>query len=403
VSHGRGDGAPGLGSLGLLELRPVYQPIVDLRDGAVVGYEALLRGPKGSGLAQPEELFAAARAEDRVADLDMAGRDAALRGAEERGLSAPFSLFVNAAADTLADALPERPTASCTLVLEISEKALIAHPEALLRSLSHLRTLGWGVALDDVGADSRSLTLMSLLYPDVIKLDLRLLGGRSEADVARTVTAVGAEAERRYASVLAEGIDSEEQLAAATAFGATLGQGYLLGAPGPLPDALPAGRGLRLTGGGGDPEGANPYERVTNWRRPASGARELAERAAAVVVEQARQGGQTAMVLAALPRPELADADSVARYRALAERLAFVGVLGAGDAFAGTGVRGGPLQRGDPLRESWTVAVLDPSYSACFVAREEPSGAWSFATSFDRDVVLECAVPLMARMEPLSG
>ena len=53
------------------------------------------------------------------------------------------------------------------------------------------------------------------------------------------VTAVGAEAERRHATVLAEGIDSEAQLEMARAAGATLGQGFLLGEPGPLPDPLP--------------------------------------------------------------------------------------------------------------------------------------------------------------------
>ena len=73
---------------------------------------------------------------------------------------------------------------------------------------------------------------MSLLYPDVIKLDLRRLQQRSPEDIARIVGAVGAESERRQALVLVEGIDSEEQMAAARAFGAQLGQGFLLGEPG---------------------------------------------------------------------------------------------------------------------------------------------------------------------------
>ena len=124
----------------------------------------------------------------------------------------------------------------------------------MLRALTRLRSAGWGIALDDVGGDSRSLALMSILYPDVIKLDLRLLAERRPEDVARVVTAVGAEAERRHATVLAEGIDSDEQLATARAYGATLGQGYLLGAagsrcPAPLPArrarAAAAGRGRR--------------------------------------------------------------------------------------------------------------------------------------------------------------
>jgi EAL domain-containing protein (putative c-di-GMP-specific phosphodiesterase class I) len=385
--------------LDLSSLGTAYQPIVDLRDGSTVGYEALMRGPEHSPLARPAALLAAARAEDRVADLDLAARDAAIRGAEERGLSAPFSLFVNAEANTLLDALPELPAARCTLVVDVTESALVARPEALLRSLSRLRTLGWGIALDDIGADSRSLALMSLLYPDVIKLDLRRLRERAPRDVARVVAAAGAEGERRQASVLAEGIDGEEQLAAARAYGATLGQGYLLGPPAALPAVLPPpGRGLRLTGGGADPEGSNPFRRITNWRRPTPGTRDLASRAAALLLERAAGIGETALVLAALPDAAQADA---ARFVALADRAAFVGVLGAEGTFDGTGVRRGPLAPDDPLAGSWTLAVVDPDYSACFVAQPDRDGVWAFATSFDRDTVLECAVPLMARMQPL--
>ena len=143
--------------------------------------------------------------------------------------------------------------------------------------------------------------------------------------------------------MLAEGIDSEEQLAGARAYGATLGQGYLLGAPGPLPEPLPEpGRGLKLPGGGGDPFGAAPWERVTNWRRPGKGSRRMAAEAARVIVDHAAELGPTAMVLASLA-DESHGPDSVARYGWLPKRVAFVGVLNAGDAFDGTGVRGGTL------------------------------------------------------------
>jgi hypothetical protein len=244
---------------------------------------------------------------------------------------------------------------------------------------------------------------MSILYPDVIKLDLRLLGERSPEDRARIVTVVGAEAERRRGAVLAEGIDSEEQLASARAAGATLGQGYLLGTPEPLPAPLPEpGRGLRLPGGGGDPFGAAPWERVTNWRRPSSGSRRLAAEAARVIIDRAAELGRTAMVLASLAE-ESHGASSVARYGWLPERVAFVGVLNAGDAFEGTGVRGGTLAPEDPLRGSGTLVALAPGFAACFVARETGPDEWSFAVTYDRDTVVECALPLMARMEPLEG
>ena len=293
-----------IAGLDLNALDTAYQPIVDLRDGSTVGYEALMRGPEHSPLARPHQLLAAARAEDRVADLDRASRAAAIRTADEHGLTAPFSLFVNADADTLLAQLPDRAGARFTLVVDVTEAALVARPEMLLRALSRLRTLGWGIALDDIGADSRSLALMSLVYPDVIKLDLRRLRERSARDVARIVAAAGAESERRQAAVLAEGIDGEEQLATARAYGATLGEGYLLGPPAPLPAVLqPPGRGLRLTGGGADPDGSSAFRRITNWRRPTPGTRELAACAAGLLLERAAGIGETALVLAALPDP----------------------------------------------------------------------------------------------------
>src|SRR5215218_886010 len=72
-----------------------FQPIIDLRDGCVVGYEALARPRDGSS---PEQLFAAARAQGRVGEVDRECRAAALREAEAAGLGAPFALFLNAEA-----------------------------------------------------------------------------------------------------------------------------------------------------------------------------------------------------------------------------------------------------------------------------------------------------------------
>jgi EAL domain-containing protein (putative c-di-GMP-specific phosphodiesterase class I) len=388
-----------LGPVDELDLRPAFQPIVDLRDGAVVGYEALIRA--AGELHSAPALLEAARREDSTVELDLAVRDAALRAADAAGLDAPFSLFLNADPATLDDS-PERPSTRYTLLVDVTEKALIARPEAMLRSLTELRSAGWGIALDDVGADSRSLALMSVLYPDVIKLDLPLLAERSREDRARIVTAVGAEAERRHASVLAEGIDSQEQLATARSVGATLGQGYLLGPPEPLPETLPPpGRALRLPGGGGDPYGAAPWERVTNWRRPCTGSGRLAAAAARVIIDHAAELGSTAMVLAALADESHAP-DSIERYRWLPGHVAFVGVLGAGRSFDGTGVRSGVLPPGDALRGTGTLVALAPDFAACLVARETGPDEWSFAVTYDRDTVVQCALPLMARMEPLN-
>ena len=389
-----------LGPVHELDLRPVFQPIVDLRDRAVVGYEALLRGGPADDLRSATDMLEAARREDSMLALDLAARDAALRTADTQGLDAPFALFLNADPETLDGSSPELPATGFTLLVEVTEQALIARPEAMLRALTRLRSAGWGIALDDIGGDSRSLALMSILYPDVIKIDLRLLAERKPQDVARIVTAVGAEAGRRHATVLAEGIDSDELLDTALAYGAVLGQGYLLGAPEPLPSPLPAaGRAVRLPGAGGDPYGPTPWERVTNWCRPTLGTRELALRSARMLVDQAAEIGETAIVLISLADDQHGRG-SVQRYGFLPDRVAFVGVLNAGKAYEGTDVRSGKLALDDPLRGTGTLVVLSPDFAACLVMREIDR-EWAFAVTYDRDTVVECALPLMAKMEPL--
>src|SRR3954466_14069959 len=84
-----------LARLGLSDLRPVYQPVIDLRDSRVVGYEALVRGGPDTAHESPAELFAAGRTEDLVAEFDAACREAAVRGFELDG-AGPFALFLNA-------------------------------------------------------------------------------------------------------------------------------------------------------------------------------------------------------------------------------------------------------------------------------------------------------------------
>ena len=181
-----------LGPVDELDLRPVFQPIVDLQNGSVVGYEALLRGGPDAELRSATPMLEAARRENSIVALDLAARAAALASVDERGLAAPFSLFLNADAETLERASPDLPSTRRRCSSRSRSDALIARPEAMLRALNRLRAAGWGIALDDVGGDSRSLALMSILYPDVIKLDLRLLSERTPQDVARIVTAVGA-------------------------------------------------------------------------------------------------------------------------------------------------------------------------------------------------------------------
>ena len=168
----------------------------------------------------------------------MACREQAFRSAVSGGLLAPLTLFVNVEPEVLDDAPLERLLAiaatgprALPVVFEITERAIAARPAELLRTVDRIRGHGWAIALDDVGADPRSLAFMALVRPEVVKLDLRLIQQRPSPEIAEIMHAVNAYTESSGALLLAEGIETEAHLAAAHALGARFGQGWLFGRP----------------------------------------------------------------------------------------------------------------------------------------------------------------------------
>jgi EAL domain-containing protein (putative c-di-GMP-specific phosphodiesterase class I) len=212
-------------------LHSVFQPIVDLESGRLFGFEALARGRRGTQLELPDALFALARGEDRVAELDVACQASALAAAHAYGIESPLTLFVNVEPDAAGIASLPQLGPDDRGVVEVTERALTSRLPAFLLAVQAARDRGWGIALDDVGTDTRSLALLPLLQPDVIKLDLRLVQNQPTPEIAAIVRAVGAQARRTGALVVAEGIETDEQARYARSLGATLGQGYLFGRP----------------------------------------------------------------------------------------------------------------------------------------------------------------------------
>jgi EAL domain-containing protein (putative c-di-GMP-specific phosphodiesterase class I) len=384
---------------------------VDLTSRQTVAYEALARGPEGSALERPDLLFAAARSAGRLGELDWACRTTAVRSARSAALSAHRSLFVNVEPEALDAPCPpalERDWVSggreLRPVLEITERALTARPAELLRAARQVRERGWALALDDVGADTRSLALMPLLRPDVIKLDLRLVQEQPGAEVAEIVNAVNAERERTGAAVLAEGIETEAHLETALALGATLGQGWLFGRPGPLED--PAVAGIDLAPAPPiDPGAPTPYETVRSVRATRPGAKRLLLALSMQLEQQAMALGSGAVVISAFQSAERFTARTKRRYTALAADAALVGALGVGmDAEPAPGVRGAALPEGDPLLGEWSIAVLGPHFSGALVALDrgddgpDMERGFDFALTYDRDLVIAAANSLLTRV-----
>ena len=395
----------------------VFQPIVELDTGRVVAYEALARGPQGP-LERPDQLFAAAREAGRLAELDAACRTAALTGAYEVGLQAPLTLFVNVEPEVLDRApmedllaIAQAAPGGLRVVLEITERALAARPAELLRTVERVRAVGWGVAVDDVGAEAMSLAFMPLLRPDVIKLDLRLVQERPGPVIAEIMNAVNAHAERTGSVVLAEGIEDEAHLAMARALGATLGQGWFFGRPGPGPV------GGALTGSlvlpSQQPDSVTEDADISPFACLPIDV-PLRESPKALLIELSKQLerealrlGATAIVAATFQEARHFTPATTLRYRDLVERTGFVCALGEDLPVEPLpGLRGAALSPADPLRGEWDVTVLGPHFSAALLARDlgddgpDAQRRFAYALTYDRDTVIRATAALLARVAP---
>ena len=218
------------------------QPIVDLVRGTVVGHEVLSR----FGAVGPEAVFAAAEAVGRGAALDalVLERAAALLP------DLPEDQFLTVNASPLRWTEPEwlerisaiaaRRGGLRRLVVELTEHIPYADMAAVQRGLAHLRGLGGMVALDDAGTGYSGLLQLSELRPDIVKAD-RALVTAVDLDPVKSslLELLGTYAGRLDAWLLAEGVETANELSALVRLGVPLGQGYHLGRPGPAPVEVP--------------------------------------------------------------------------------------------------------------------------------------------------------------------
>jgi EAL domain-containing protein (putative c-di-GMP-specific phosphodiesterase class I) len=394
-------------------VRAVFQPLVELDGGAVVGYESLARGPAGSRWESPAALFAAAYRANLVADLDWACRAAAFETALAGGLAPGLTLFVNAEPTSIGTPCPDhlldavRAGQRLRVVMEVTERAVAADPAGLLRAVASARDAGCGIALDDIGADPASLAMMPFIAPDVLKLDLRLVQERTTVDVARIVNAVLAQAERGGATVLAEGIETPRHVEIARAMGASLGQGWLYGRPGPLPEgtATPA-RPVRLRR---QPRSATttPYQ-VVAARRPTNTARKDLLLPMSMHLEHtALDATEPTVLLACFQDQRFFTPDSRRRFARLARTAAFTGAVGVGmPPEPVAGVYGAELAADDPLRGEWDVIVVGPHFAGALVALDrgntgaDAAREFDFAITHDRELVVDAARTLLDTLVP---
>ncbi len=239
----------GLGPSGLLELRTsferalgsmwlAYQPIVAAKDQSMFGYEALLRSTEPA-LPHPGAVLDAA---ERLGLLEQLGRKVrASAAATVELIDSDCSIFVNLhSRDLLDDTLlmADAPLSKVAhrIVLEITERASLDGIPDIHARLRKLREMGFRIAIDDLGAGYAGLTSFVTLNPQIVKLDMSLIRDihkePMKASIVRSMTRLCIDLGML---VVAEGVETTEELDILVDAGCDLLQGYLLGRPATYP------------------------------------------------------------------------------------------------------------------------------------------------------------------------
>ncbi|MBS1161416.1 MAG: diguanylate cyclase/phosphodiesterase [Proteobacteria bacterium] len=221
-------------------LYPVFQPIIDFRARAILGYESLIRGPQGSALHRPDQLFAAAKRAGLALELEHVCREASLRAFA--GLRLAGRLFLNVTPGCLLNEklmnghtralLAELGIPPNRIVIELTENQQITDMPGILDALVHYRGRGFQIAIDDLGEGFANLRMWSELRPEFVKIDKHFVLGIADDRIKyHFVRAMQDLAEICNASLVAEGIERAEDFNCIRDMGIACGQGYFIARP----------------------------------------------------------------------------------------------------------------------------------------------------------------------------
>lgn len=234
-------------------LTPVFQPIFSFREGRILGFEALVRGPEGSALESPSELFAAAQQSGLALKMNLVCAEEILRIFARSDLEG--SLFVNLSPQLIMERGFDQERASRFMsrlgldpgrvVIELTEDYPTVDFRFVHESLMHYRALGFRVAIDDLGEGFASLRLWSELRPEFVKADKHFVAGIAADPVKHQfLRAIQHIADNSGSLVIAEGIENAQDFRVAKDIGIACGQGFFIGRPSETPNRKLTGEAL---------------------------------------------------------------------------------------------------------------------------------------------------------------
>ncbi|TQR19720.1 GGDEF domain-containing protein [Psychrobacillus vulpis] len=221
-------------------IQTVFQPIISLQTGDVYGYEALSRGPENTALRNPETLFDYAMESGQLWELEHLCRGNALKYAHL--LKAEGKLFLNVNPNIMNDPkfkqgftkefLSNFHMDSDCIVFEITEREAINNLKDFINTVDHYKKQFYQIAIDDVGSGYSGLNVITDVRPHFIKLDMKLI---RHIDKDRTkqllVKSLSEFAHYSQIHMIAEGIETKEELITLIDLGVHYGQGYYIQKP----------------------------------------------------------------------------------------------------------------------------------------------------------------------------
>jgi diguanylate cyclase (GGDEF)-like protein len=231
------------------EFQLEYQPLFDLRDRRITGFEALLRWhPQGGEPVPPVEFIGAAEDSGLIVPIgEWVLKEALRQGRAWQEMGHPLMVAVNVSAKQLARSsfverlrslIQETGIDPRLVELEVTESVIIEGAGEARAALDHIAALGVGLAIDDFGTGYSGLAYLKRLPIDTLKIDQSFVRDLTlDPDDAAIVTAIVAMARSLGVDVVAEGVETEEQVAELKRLGCHRAQGYLLARPMPGPAA----------------------------------------------------------------------------------------------------------------------------------------------------------------------
>ncbi len=226
--------------IGLRQLTPLFQPIVDIRNGEIMGYEGLIRGPSNSPLHSPINLFKAASTYGLMVKVEHLCRRVVLENFLKLGL--PGKLFLNVSPECLLDRgveqgetlgfIRELGIGPERVIIELTENQPTYDYNLLREAVTHYRSMGFKIAIDDLGEGFSSLRLWSELRPEFVKIDMHFIQGINQDPVKlQFVRSIQEIAQNSESLVIAEGIETLAELEVIRDLGIACGQGYYIARP----------------------------------------------------------------------------------------------------------------------------------------------------------------------------